>query len=257
MVEDVNNSFEGNEFDTFFANADADLRQRRQWLDVNQTPTLPFYLEFPDGRRGEAKNPLFLLDLVLDPYLSDVEDVETLHLVTIQRLRDIASQVFASQGKRAVVYDAMGPVFDNTINRYPDEAKEASEVEFDNIDQPIILDGFDPWTAIASLVRAGYMDLYERVPVWTSAERDTGCASCTFNITRDEKPFCSIWDTHQLEQRNATCPFPVSKAPYLKYTLVQPDNIASSMFKEQWVPVEQRTEEYILYRQQINSEIEE
>lgn len=41
------------------------IEERRHWLEPGQEPTMPYYVEFADGRRGEAANPARLMDLVI------------------------------------------------------------------------------------------------------------------------------------------------------------------------------------------------
>ncbi|MBE3518740.1 MAG: hypothetical protein IMW97_00350 [Firmicutes bacterium] len=58
---------------------------------------------------------------------------------------------------------------DPVISRKPDEEEEA---EFVNKDEPVIIDGYNWWTAVAEMIRLGYIRLYEKIPTWSdSAEK--------------------------------------------------------------------------------------
>jgi len=133
------------------------IEEKRHWLEPGEKPALPYVIEFMDGRRGEAENPDYLMDLITGEYFSDVDDPNTYYLLCVKTLRDIAAGPLAMAGIRATVYDGVGPFYDSAISRYKDEVEEEGEIEFVNPDDPVILDGWDPWTVVASLIKAGYI----------------------------------------------------------------------------------------------------
>lgn len=228
--------------DQFIEEADLKLQEKRQFLKEDDlAPTMPFYVEFNDGRRGEAKTPLALMDLIIDPNYSDIDDPETAAMVTLNFARDLAAS-FALELRRAVVYDALGPFFDTGIPRFEDEVNE--EVIFEE-GEPVIIDAFDNWTLVKSMVDNGIIRLYEKIPVWIGKGRSQGCDGCTFrSATAQNTEYCGVWETEGFRHWDNACPYSTSGAPLLRYTEVTPENVASPGYKPGWRPLSERTQEY-------------
>lgn len=218
------------------------LEEKRRFLNAGQEPSLPFVVEFFDGRIGEAIDPLYLMDLIIHPDFSDIDEVETMYLLGVKTLRDVAATTLAMQGIRAVVYDGLGPIYDNGVPRYEDEELESSELEFKNPDNPVILDGWDPWTVVASLIKVRYIKIIEKQPVWSDKEKIQGCSGCSYNSPGK----CLIWGSEEAKKAwDATCFF-VSNGPwYQDYHEVKPDEIAPGIYKKNWVPIEQRNKKHM------------
>jgi len=143
----------------------------------------------------------------------------------------------------------VGPFYDSAISRYKDEVEEEGELAFVNPDDPVILDGWDPWTVVASLIMAGYIRLWEKYPTWSAKQKKQGCAECRFyKKLEDGTPYCEVWQDTDFEMAEPNCPYVTTGAPYLEYHEVQPDEIADPSFKGQWRPIEARTKEYIHFR---------
>jgi len=222
------------------------IEDKRRFLNIDDQPTMPFVVEFADGQRGEAINSLYLMDLITGEYFADIDEVQTYYLVGVKTLRDLAASTFAATGVRALVYDGVGPFYDNGISRYKDEQEEEREKLFTNSDHPIILDGYDPWTVVASLIRAGYMKLWERYPVWSDKAKVQGCDGCIFKQDRDGKPYCTVWESPNVFVLwNESCAWVTNEAPYEDYHEVDPDAIIEASYKLYWTEPEKRTKEYI------------
>lgn len=223
------------------------LENKRRFLDVDQKATLPFVVEFKDGRRGEAVSPRYLMDLVFHEYFSDIDEIETLYLVPVKILTDLAGTNLAIQGVRAIVYDGLGPVFDNAIIRNEEEVPEATQMEFQNMDNPVLLDGWDPWTAIASMVRVGNLKIYEKYPVWSDKTKKQGCDTCIFKTTNtDSKPYCSVWESEGVFRIwDKACFYVTNGSAYFDYHEVTPEDITKETCKYQWKPFNERIKEHI------------
>ncbi len=224
------------------------LETKRHYLEDGQEPTLPFLIEFMDGKRGEAISPLYLMDLIIHPDFSDVDDIETLYLLTVKKLRDIAGTTFSTNRVHTRVYDGIGPFYGNQLSRHEDEVKEEKEIEFVN-DEPIILDGWDSWTAVASLIKSGYIKLYERYPVWSDEKKEQGCKHCSFKKDIEGHPYCIVWESSNVfDIWDNICPFVTSGSEYLDYYEVKSNDIVDPSYKKDWLPIEKRTKEHIGYR---------
>jgi hypothetical protein len=141
-------------------------------------------------------------------------------------LRDVAGQTLPMNAVRATVYSGVGPFFDNKISRHPDEVEEEGQIEFENEDDPIILDFWDEWTTMASLVRCGYLKLFEKVP--------------TFGVKlSDIRPGTDL-----------TTPFPVipGVAAVSEYREVNPEELQEPTWKPNYVPIADRKVEYKHFR---------
>ncbi|GIM48417.1 hypothetical protein DNHGIG_39660 [Collibacillus ludicampi] len=235
------------------------IEERRHWLEDGQEPTLPYYIEFADGRRGEAVNPSRLMDLIIHEYFSDVDDPHTFYLLGVKCLRDIAAGPLAMMGVRATVYDGVGPFYDTAISRYKDEVDEEGELEFQNPDEPVILDGWDPWTVVASLIKAGYIKVYEKYPTWSGEGpvRKKKCDGCVFReeVFKDEEGkwiYCSAWEMELgFEHAGHNCPYITHGTPYKDYHEVKPEELPDpATWKPDWVPISNRKKEYIGFRRQ-------
>jgi len=145
---------------------------QRQWLRDDQEPTMRYYIELPDGRRGEANTALQLFDLIVDPHYSDTDEQDIQLYMLGKKMKDIASFVLASEGVRAQVLSGVGILFDNAAAEREDEIQEAAGIRFKN-NEPVILDFWNEWTTIASLIKIGYLDLYEKAHLDPEEDRET------------------------------------------------------------------------------------
>lgn len=134
---------------------------KRQWLNVDDQPTLTYYFELKDGRRGQSETALQIFDLLAHPNYSDIDERETQIMVLATMLIDIAAAEFSVEGIRAKVYSGLGLFYDNTRKIYEDEIEEEGAVRFTN-SPVVVLDFWNEWTCIASLIKAGYLKLFEK-----------------------------------------------------------------------------------------------
>lgn len=229
---------------------------RFRWLEEGETPTLPYYVEFADGRRAEAATPHQLMNILIHPEFTQVREFSDLyHYFTLKRLHTLAAVELPLDGIRATVYDALGPFYDPMISRKPDEEENA---EFVNKDEPVIIDGYNWWTAVAEMIRLGYIRLYEKIPTWSdSAEKKKEmCRNCVFkgkSLPPDEEgdtPFwCHAWEAVIEEAVVRQCPY-VSTGPILEeYRPVDPERMPDpAVWMPDWKPVSERTQEYEGFR---------
>ncbi|MFC5401784.1 hypothetical protein [Cohnella soli] len=146
------------------------LIDQRRWIAQGETPSKRYVVELFEGSRGESDMALTLFDLLCDSTYSDTEDRESQIFELAKKLKDVASHDLGSMGIRAQVYSGVGLFFDNGTWQHADEAEEAAAVKFTN-KEPVILDFWDEWTTMASLINCGYLKLYVKDESLTAAER--------------------------------------------------------------------------------------
>jgi len=230
------------------AHPNRSLNEMRRWLEPGEHPTMMYYFKIYTGERGEADSPLALFDLLVHPAYSDCDDRAT-HLIMLgEFLRDVAAFHLGSNRMRAIVLDGVGPLFDNALPRFQDEREELKDIEFENYDSPFLLDFWDEFTVITSLIRCGYMQLYERVPTFRSNHQENSCYSCHF--FDKENNSCNAWQASNVSGRlDKSCPFwtKVSKAG--RYLEATPEVIANEpTWKKNYKPVADRHFIYPLYQ---------
>lgn len=137
------------------------LVDQRKWLAPDEAPSKRYVIELFDGTRGEAETALTLFDLLCDPAYSDEDDRESQIMELARKLKDVAAYDLSAMGFRAQVWSGVGVWFDNGSPVHRDEVEEAAAIQFANSD-PIVLDFWDEWTAMASLISCGYLKLYVR-----------------------------------------------------------------------------------------------
>lgn len=216
------------------------LETRRRWLEPGIEPSMPFYVEFPDGRRGEAALPIDLMDMIIAPDFSDISDVETLFGVGTSFLRDLAARHFSFHGVHCTVYDAIGPVFDNSIALREEQNEEVLFID----QEPIPLDSFDAWTIVASLIEAGYLRLFEKIPVWSDERKNQSCGGCIFRSDREGTSYCEIWRTDAFSHWEGCCPFITEGSRNNDYVEVTAKKLTDRSYKPEWLPFNERTTWY-------------
>ncbi|EGL18636.1 MULTISPECIES: hypothetical protein [unclassified Paenibacillus] len=247
----------GNQFeiDRLMLENQKKLLNKRRFLEENEEPSFPFVVEFRDGRRGEAINPLYLMDLIIEEHFSDCEDVHTLYLLGTNVLRDLAASEFSMDRVRATVYSS-SVIYDNLIANYEDAVGE--ELDFVNRDSPVILDSWDAWTVVASLIKAGYLKIYEKLPVWSDKHKVQGCDHCIFRKADDQgQEYCALWETNYFREWDKLCPFPTNGSGYTDYHEVRPEEITDPSYKTAFIPIEQRKNEYMGYKVNDKPPVEE
>lgn len=152
---------------------------KRNWLRDTEEPTKNYYFELQDGRRGESDTAIQLFDLLANPHYADTDDRVTQIMMLGAMSKDIAVAHFAIRGIRAKVYSGVGLFYDNGQQVYEDEQSEAQAVKFTD-DDIAILDFWNEWTCIASMIRNGFMTLYEKVYQIDKDELENGLDSITY-----------------------------------------------------------------------------
>ena len=224
------------------------LVDMRRWLDPAKTPTMNYYFELYTGERGESDSPLCLFDLLVEPEYSDCDDRAT-HLIMLGRFaRDGAVRHLAAQKIRATVFDGMGPFYDPAVSRFQDEMEEEGELEFTNPDDPLILDFWDEWTLMASLIRSGYLRLFEKVTTFGAMHQEQDCTSCYFYDDSENR--CAAWNAENVAGRmEKICPFWTEPFSLGEYIEVTPDKLSvEPTWKPNYIPVVSRTKEYEGFR---------
>jgi hypothetical protein len=133
----------------------------RKWLAADESPSMRYVIELYDGSKGEAETALTLFDLLCDQAYSDTDDRESQIIELAQKLKDVAAYDLGAMAIRAQVYSGVGLFFDNGDGKHQDDREETAGIVFKNTD-PVILDFWDEWTTIASLIKCGYLKLFVR-----------------------------------------------------------------------------------------------
>ncbi|MBB5172453.1 hypothetical protein [Texcoconibacillus texcoconensis] len=141
---------------------------------------------------GEAKTPFYLCDLIFHEDFTDCEDPVTWYVLMINRLRDFAATASMNQ-ERVLIYDAKGLVYD-TATPYSDEDRDDDELSIVNYNNPKVIDAYDPWTAIASLIKERFIHIWGKYPTFSEENKTHGCKNCIFNTQKKGEPFCIAWD---------------------------------------------------------------
>lgn len=226
------------------------LTDTRRWLSANEKPSKLYYFKLYTGERGEADSPLALFDLLVDSAYSDCDDRATHLLMLGSFLKDVAAYHLAPKKIRAVVYDGVGLLFDNARPRFKDEREEQAENEFDNMDSPILLDFWDEYTVMTSLIRCGYLQLYEKIPTFHASHQQSTCSTCVFYDGSNDR--CSAWMAGStLGRLDKTCPFWTKVASVGRYLEVVSENLpAEPTWKKNYKSLSDRHFLYPLYHDQ-------
>ncbi|WP_078593666.1 hypothetical protein [Evansella clarkii] len=217
------------------------IEQKRRMLHAGQDPVLDYVVRFPDGEIGEAATPFYLCDLIFHRDFTDCEDPVTWFILVSGHLKSLALSG-AMEEERVIVYDAKGRFFDNSISKQADIEKE--ELSFVNRDNPVVLDGYDPWTAIGSLIREGYIEVWEKYPTFSEVNKTHGCSNCIFNELKEGVPFCKAWDyTYAQMDWEKPCFWLTNGNKMNGYHYVTPNEIMRDMsHRTAFKPVTERTE---------------
>lgn len=227
-------------------------------IDSLEDATMPFAIGFQDNKLVEARNPVILCELIFGGNFkkSNVEMWEML----INSSLSIIGFEYASRGERIKVFDKDGLIYDNVFDS-EDNVFSLKGLTFNNFHDPHIIDAYDPWTAIASLIRIGYITLYEKIPLFTDDTKEPGCGRCSFHggaklimedgsyqgITKDTSvwlSWCNGWEKDCLSLQRywkGQCYWLTNGSPYERYQKVFPDKIIpEGTFKNEWLPTERR-----------------
>ncbi len=226
-------------------NRQIDMSSR--WLEKGAAAKGTYYIELQDGRRGEANSPLALYDLLVDPDYSECDDRQT-HLIMLGLFARNVSVQLAAQAVRTTVYDGVGPFYDPAVLRFPDEKEEREALDFVNSDRPYIIDFWDEWTLMASLIRCGYLRLFEKVETFGAADQERKCATCFFYDK--EQDGCRAWNASRVAGRmEKTCPFWTNSFfggdDYLE---VRAEDLFEPRWNPNYRPIADRTIEYEGFR---------
>lgn len=221
-----------------------------QWLEKGAVATANYYIELPDGRRGESNSPLALFDLLIDPAYSDCDDRQT-HLIMLGIFARNVSVQLAAQGVRTTVYDGAGPFYDPAVSRFTDEMEEEGQLEFENPNDPYIIDFWDEWTLIASMIRCRYLRLYEKVETFGAGDQERNCMTCFFYDK--EHNSCRAWNAANVAGRmERTCPFWTNNLfGGGDYVEVRAEDVFEPKWNPNYRPVSERTNEYEGFRKRF------
>ncbi|MCD8509140.1 MAG: hypothetical protein LRY73_04140 [Bacillus sp. (in: Bacteria)] len=227
-------------------------------IDTLEDAVMPFVVGFKGGKLVEARNPVILCELIFGGNFKK-SGVEMWELMINSSLSIIRFE-YASRGERIKIFDKDGLIYDNVFDS-EDELFSLKGLTFNNFHDPYIIDAYDPWTAIASLIRINYISLYEKVPLFTDDTKDPGCGRCSFHgggklVLEDGAyqkmneesgiwlSWCNGWDKDCLSLQRywkGQCYWLTNGSPYEKYQQVVPNKIMDEgIFKKEWVPTKRR-----------------
>lgn len=209
-----------------------------RFVDPNEPgdhPTRDFYVVLQNGEIAESDDPIWLLDAVFGYGFADCRVAETQMLMTLERLKN-ATLSLAMDGVYSQLYDAAGLLFD----------PKSPTVEFANENEPFVLDGWDAQTSVMSLIRAGRIAVFEKVP-WLTGKPHKGCEGCAFN----HNGVCQAWwngDVHLLQGTGYElyCPYATENKRYENYVEATPERLLDvAKNKNEWVPISDRKNEAV------------
>ncbi len=207
-----------------------------RFVDPNEQgdhPTRDFYVVLQNGEIAESDDPIWLLDAVFGYGFADCRVAETQMLMTLERLKN-ATLSLAMDGVYSQLYDAAGLLFD----------PKSPTVEFANENEPLVLDGWDAETSVMSLIRAGRIRVFEKVP-WLTGEPHSTCAGCAFQ--QDGR--CMAWWNAEIKHVVGTgyetyCPYATKNERYEDYVESLPERFLDpAKNKRDWLPIEKRKDE--------------
>ncbi len=214
------------------------LAHKYRTLGPGQEPTLDFYLVDQEGNITEAVDPLFLLVAATGKWVDDAE-YETTLIIGMEEMRN-ESRNLAMWGQYSKVYDAIGLIFD------PD----SKHAEWENHENPIILDAFGPYTVLQGYVKAGKYRIFEKVPYLTKKDTTLGCRGCKYHdIVSGQCAQWRNWNTNDAEGNFVhdlpACQHRVPNGQvYQDYVEVTTDNMTEPSYLPEWKPFSVRTENY-------------
>jgi hypothetical protein len=215
----------------------------RHWLPHDEEPTLPYVVLMPDGKLGEAASPFYLCDLIFHPNFTDCDNPSNWFILMLTRLREIALTHFTLNGIRVSIYDSLGLFYDNLLG-YTDHS---DELEYENRENPVVIDAYSPFTAITSLVKAGYIQVWEKIPTFAEQTKKKGCGNCIFNKKINGNDYCGAWDYIDAQfDWEIPCWWITNGDQTENYQYVKPEEITGDYsYQKGWKPVELRTNEYL------------
>jgi hypothetical protein len=214
------------------------LAHKYRTLEPGETPTMDFYLVDQNGVIHEAVDPLFLLVHATGEWVDDCEYTTTL-IIGAEKMREV-SRDLAMWGTYSKVYDAIGMIFD----------PNSKHAEFANLDDPIMLDAFGPYTVLQSYVKSGKYRIFEKVPYLTKTDVTLGCLGCKYHDAASGQ--CAQWRNWNTNDENGNfvndLPACQHRVPagqvYDGYVEVTVDNMTDPSYLPEWKPFNERMEDY-------------
>lgn len=223
---------------------DGEVLVRRRFISSLKHAEMPFVIRFKSGVYGEALDPVALCDFLFDWDFSN-KPVEHWKMLLTASLRRIAFE-YAVEGKRVILYDERGYHFDNVLDHDENHPFPLDGIVFTNFDTPYIIDGFDPCTAIASLIRIGYIQYYEKYPLFSEKKKVPGIGKCSFHrkLKNHEIDTCYAWhcDGESMEKKwKGNCFWLTNGGEFDVYKKVEPHEVITDFsHKQGWMPIEER-----------------
>lgn len=198
---------------------------------------MPFVVQL-GSEMVETISPYHLCNFIFkEKYTEIVEKVE-MERVMLQALSDIAATYFLSSHLHVIVYSTEGKYYDNSI----DQNKESGML-FTNPYRPIKLDGYNPYTAICSLIREGFIKMWERIPVFSEQNKVGGCSSCSLKAKWYEGTSCRGWQERPDKDKwiHNECFWVTNNEEREEYQFINPRMMGMEFWHFlKWVPMNER-----------------
>lgn len=206
-----------------------DYDENLRFVPEDEEPTRDFVIVDDRGQRFESDDPHCLFDIVCERGFFDCRDYPTLAFMLLKRLKTQALNL-SMQGVYAQVYDANGLIFDAM----------APTAEFENPNDPVILDGWDAHTTLISLIQTGQYKVFEKVPWLTGKPGHLGCGGCAFF----DDGRCSNWWNIRSQGTTweSTCAY-AATGRYPDYVEATPERLVDPSYKNAWIPIVDRKDE--------------
>ncbi|PWI55846.1 hypothetical protein [Sulfoacidibacillus thermotolerans] len=219
--------------------SEAALAHKYRPVPRGEKPTMDFYIVDQDGKIMEAADPLFLGVAATGNWIDDC-DFETTLIIGMEKMVN-ESLNLSLQGIYSKVYSAIGLLYDPNFKG----------AEWENPDDPILLDAFGMYTVLQGYVKSGRYRIFERIPYLTKKDRGEGCHGCKYH--NGETGQCAIWRFCNTKNEQGVDEFDwlacqqrvgAEEAAYPDYVEVTVDNMSDPSFYREWMPFEERKEEH-------------
>ncbi|CAH8248474.1 hypothetical protein WJ0W_007142 [Paenibacillus melissococcoides] len=198
-----------------------------------EQPHMLYYVELHEGTRIEGNSALALFEYIAGRGYFDCESRITQSMMLMALCRNVAVNFLGAQGTKADVW-ASRRIFSNYESNVDDYG---NELEFDPT-PPYDLNCWDEQTTILSLVRCGYLKLYERVETFRKRSQGKTCDGCYFLQNNS----CPVFAADNVLGRVSDCVFWTSESSLQNdYQEVEIDRLpAEPMWKKAYIPLSAR-----------------
>ncbi|BFH18262.1 hypothetical protein J6TS7_53460 [Paenibacillus dendritiformis] len=201
-----------------------------------EQPQMLYYVELHEGTRIEGNSALALFEYIAGRGYFDCESRVTQSMMLMALCRNVAVNFLGAQGIKADVW-ASRRIFSNYESNTDDFEHE---LEFEPA-APFDLNCWDEQTTLLSLIRCGYLKLYEKVETFRKRSQGKACGGCYFLQNNS----CPVFSADNVLGRVSDCVFWTSENSLQgEYQLVDSERLpAEPLWKKMYIPLSARDNE--------------